>query len=304
MIRYLYGEDTYRAREVLAGQAKQNSALLRWIDRQDLVERGAAEVVGRGANSLFGKETLVFRDVGDWPKGLQSELLAALEKAGEALDGVLWDRGKVDRRSIIYKKFKKIGQQFSLPTAGEVQRWLVQEARRRGGTIQAAAAGLMISRLGVDRWRLSGELDKLLLVNNQIDQAVVRRVIPESSTAEIFSMLDALARGDRQRAVQSVVILLEGGDSEFYILSMLAYQFRTLLNIRRGIDRGMGQALIASEGGLKPYSVSKNYNHAMRFAASYLHQSLTRILATDFAIRQGRVETRTGLLMLVLSLAR
>jgi len=293
MLRYFYGEDTYLAREALAEQAKQSGATLHWIDRQDLVERGAGEVVGRGSGSLFGKETLVFRDVGVWPKGLQADLLDALEKSGEALDGVLWDRGKVDRRSVIYKRFKKIGQQFSVPASGEVQRWLVKEAQLRGGTIADTAAGLMVARIGLEKWRLSSELDKLLLANSNIDQAMVRLEIPESSTAEIFSMLDALAAG-----------LLEGGDSEFYILSMLAYQFRTLLKIRRGIDRGLGQALIASEGGMKPYSVSKNYNYAKRFTAAYLHQSLTRILATDFAIRRGRVEARTGLLMLTLSLAR
>jgi DNA polymerase III delta subunit len=99
-----------------------------------------------------------------------------------------------------------------------------------------------------------------------------------------------------------VEALMARGESEFYVLSMLAYQFRALHAIRRGQEQGWGEEKIARAGGLKPYAVRKNFSHARQAPAAYWREMLARILATDFAIRRGRVDARTALLMLVLTL--
>ena len=143
--------------------------------------------------------------------------------------------------------------------------WLMAQAEQYGGSIDEAAAQMMVERLGVDSWRLITELEKILVTHEHITVDCVATAVPKAPAAEMFAMLEALTRGDLGRAVASVEILLGGGAGEFYILSMLAYQFRTLLAIRRGIDQGQGQADIAGACGLKPYSVQKNYSHPPPF---------------------------------------
>jgi DNA polymerase III delta subunit len=304
MVHYFYGRDTYRAREAIGELAEKQRARIRWVDRQDLETTSPGEMLSRGGAGLFGAELAVVRGVEELPTGLQKDLLAAVAAAGKSVSCVVWDRGKPDKRSAVYRGLRKQATEFGELSRPEIMSWLVARAQHHGGTIDQPAAQMMIDRLGYDRWRLSSELDRLLLINETISEDAVNQSVAETATAQIFAMLDALARGQRERVIDDVNSLLAAGESEFYILAMLAYQFRTLLVVRRGIDCGQSQAEIAKEAKIKPYSVQKSYTPAQRFSESFLRDALTRILATDFAIRQGRMDQRTGLLMLVLSLMR
>jgi DNA polymerase III delta subunit len=303
MLHYFYGEDTYLAREAVGELLKERGGGIHWLDRQDAEERAAADFFPGGSAGLFGRELFVLRDISSWPKGLQDDLRAVLQRAGESLDCVLWDRAAAPRGAAVYRKLAGDVQSFPRPLPAEVAQWVRGEAHRRGGTLDRAAAGVLVGHAGVDRWRLSAELDKLLLVSPTITAAAVRAAVPAPAAAEIFDILDALSRGRAQRALSGVVTLLESGEGEFYILSMLAYQFRTLYAIRRSIDSGLTPAEIIKTTGIKPYAVTKNYPHAQRFSLSYLREALTRILATDFSIRRGTVDQRTAVLMLVFNLA-
>jgi len=164
------------------------------------------------------------------------------------------------------------------------------------------AARTMVQRLGSDRWRLIGELEKLALTVINITVAEVTAVVPEPEQAEIFSVLDALARGEKGRAIEGIQVLLEEGNGEFYILAMLAYQLRTLFVVRSGIDQGLKQFEVVREAKIKSYSVQKNWEVAKRRPAVVWRDALTRVLATDWAIKQGRMDARTGVLMLVAGL--
>ena len=83
---------------------------------------------------------------------------------------------------------------------------------------------------------------------------------------------------------------------------MLAYQFRTLLAVKDGILAKQREFEIVRAAKLHPYVVQKSMPVARRWERNALLAALTRILATDFAIKQGKVEARTGLLLLVLGL--
>ncbi|MFH1354206.1 MAG: DNA polymerase III subunit delta [bacterium] len=303
MIHYFYGEDTYRARREIDKLAEEKKARVRWLDRTDFEEAGAGELLGKGATrGLFGQELLVVRDIADMPASLQGDILIAVEQG--AASCVLWDRGKPDKRLAVYKKLREKGREFELMSPGAAAAWLKVQAEERGGQIDEAAARELVERVGTDGWGLVAELEKLLVMRERITVSDVLAAVPEAPIAEVFSMLDALTRGDKRSAIRSIEILLDEGNSEFYILSMLAYQFRTLLAVRRGIDKNQMQAVIAKENRMKPYSVQKNYAHAQRFPVGFLRGALTRILAADFSIKQGKVDQRTGLMMLVLNLVK
>ncbi len=297
---YFYGEDAYRARQAVDKLAARHQAKVRWLDRLDFEEKSAGEVLGSGSQGLFGRELTVVRDAGSFPAGLQEDVLAALEGVASALC-VLWDRGKPDKHSVFYRRLKERGRQFVLWPSAQAARWVEEEAARRGGHINTQAARQLVERVGTDGWRLSNELDKLLVSGERITARMLDDQVPEAAEAEIFSMLEALSRGEGGRALKSTEILLAAGNSEFYIMSMLAYQFRTLLAIRKGIDRGLSQEAIAKRHGLKPYPVRKNYSYARRRPAAYWRAALTRVLAADFSIKQGKTDPRTGLLMLMLN---
>lgn len=303
MLYYFYGGDTYGARQAISGLAREQKAKIRWLDSGDFDERTPGEWFSQGSNGLFGSELFVVRGVEELPAGLQKELLEALE-GGNLVQCVLWERGAPDKRGVTYRRLKSSARAFRPLRPEEAEEWLIKEAGRLGGEIDREAAKELVNRVGVDRWRLTSELERLLLMASRVSRQVVIANVSAKVTAQIFTMLDALIAGDRRRVINDVQALLAEGNNEFYLLSMLAYQFRTLLIIRLGIDKGYHHDKIVQESKLNRYSVQKNYVQAKRFPLEYLRGALARILATDFAIKRGKVEARTGLLMLVLGLAR
>ena len=302
MAQYFYGPDAYGARLAIDEVATQQKSALRWLDSDDLIEKSLAAWVGQ-SRGLFGVELLVVRDPSQFPKSSQEKIAASLGQL-EAASCILWDRAAPDKRSKLYRTAKKIGREFSELTEPQLVAWLRQEAEARSGTIDQAAAQLLVVRLGSDRWRLQTELERLLLRDSTVRRELVEDEIVAPPQAEIFSTLEAVVRGEAPVAVARVEALLALGESEFYLLSMLAYQYRTLLVIKQQQHVGQSKAAVATATGLHPYVVEKSLPIVQRSSVGELLSGLTRIAATDFAIKQGKVDPRTGLMMLVVGLAQ
>ena len=300
-IYYFYGPDTYAAREAIDVLAGQEKAQIKWLDRDDLIEDGPGKWIGQGGGSLFGREVIVARDLSKLGSVGQTELWQAMKKSPSGTY-VIWERVQPKKDGVLFKSLSKSGRMFPVLGIEQLSSWLVEEAKKLGTKMDVNAARTMVQRLGSDRWRLIGELEKLALTVINITVAEVTAVVPEPEQAEIFSVLDALARGEKGRAIEGIQVLLEEGNGEFYILAMLAYQLRTLFVVRSGIDQGLKQFEVVREAKIKSYSVQKNWEVAKRRPAVVWRDALTRVLVTDWAIKQGRMDARTGVLMLVAGL--
>lgn len=288
MLKYFYGDDSYAAREEIQALVKEQGAQLEWLNTDSLSPQEVTVRLAQGGDSLFGKKMLVVREASRLPAAVQERLVAAADDGSV----VAWDEGQPDRRSLVYRTWKEQAREFAAPAEIELIAWLQQEAKRREVTLDDAAGRAMVERLGSDRWRLLSELERLSLVHTEITLDTVKQEVDaQAEGGEVFELLAALVRGERQETIKQLKGLLESGESEFYVLSMLAYQFRMLYLVARGKTRG-----------LSPGAVRRSTAVArQRPAASWL-ENLTRVVATDFAIKQGKVEARTGLSMLVLGL--
>ncbi|MEX1997417.1 MAG: hypothetical protein WEA04_01940 [Candidatus Andersenbacteria bacterium] len=298
MISYFYGEDTYRAHGAIAAIAEKQTARIYWLTRGDLEARPLAEILSQGS-SLFGQYLFVIQDAAAFPLPLQEAVIAASQ--GTAA-GIVWDRGAPDKRSRLFRHFKKNAREFVYPSPPVMVEWLAREVSQRGGVLEEAAGMVLLTRVGYDGWRLLNTVDQLLLTHDRLTTRVVSDALPVKGEAEIFAALQAVAQGNEHHALHHIEGLLQAGSSEFYIISMLAYQLRTLVLIRRGLARQLTAPAIAQEQGLHPYVVQKNMALARQFSPTVLLDNLTKILATDFAIKQGKVDPRTGLYMLVIAL--
>lgn len=291
MIHYFYGEDSFAAREAIEALAKQQGAQLEWLTADTLTPQELTVRLSQGDRGLFGKTLVVVRDASRLPNAVQERLVAPAF-AGQASSLVAWDEGQPDRRSLVYRTWKEQARDFATPTEVELIAWLQREAKQRGVTLEDAAGRALLTRLGHDRWRLLSELERLSLGHKKITVAVIEREVDVVAEAgEVFELLSALVHGQRHVAMRQLEGLLTAGESEFYILSMLAYQFRMLYLVSRGKTRG-----------LNPGAVRRSTSVARERPAAAWLENLTRVVATDFAIKQGKTDPRTGVTMLVLGL--
>jgi len=300
MAQYFFGDDAYGAREAIQELAREQKALVQHVYSDEVTSEALGDLFDQ-RQGLFGAQLAVLHNPSQLNQAELQSLVDILDS--ERKDAViLWDQAKPDKRSKFWKRVKPIAQEFATPDFRELTAWLVQAAKQRGSEIEHEAAQELIRRVGTDRWRLSNELDKLLLTPGALTQARVRDEVTSQESAEIFPTLDALIAGDTALAIRNVELLLEAGENEFYVLSMLAYQFRTLLMIKTGLDEGASNADIARRGQIHPYVIQKNASLMKRLSKSALLAALTKIAATDFAIKQGKADARTALMMLMLGL--
>ena len=299
---YFFGADTYAAREEVQRIAEQQQAEITWLDAEAFKEQSAADALAP-QGGLFGGTVTVVRDPSALPKSVQEDIIAALQAGASA---VLWDRTSPDKRSKLWKAVKAEAHEFPPLPASQLVEWLMDQAAEQAGAIEQPAAEELLRRVGENRWRLLHELSRLLLLSNEqpITRSLVAEHVDEQAEADIFPTLDALVRGNQAEAITNIETLLAEGQSEFYILSMLAYQFRVLLLIADGKANGQSDQAISRQGKLHPFVVQKNGSVAQRFSVKELRDVLTKIMATDVAIKQGKIDARTGLMMLTLGLAR
>lgn len=289
-MKYFFGPDTYGAREGIESVAKKENLPIRFLDKGDFEQQPLLSWLDSASSGLFGGELLVVRDACTFPKVLQEQVVDAVKDAkSQEKHLIIWDREKPDKRTEYFKVLKKVGQEFLEQSIPELAVWLKTQ-----GSIDDVGARELVRRIGTDRWALKNELARLNLEYEHVSIPEVSQSVPMRDTSEeMFAALDALSAGNTQGAIDKIEQQLRTGESELYVLSMLAYQFKTLLAIRTRNTKG-----------LHPFVVEKNSFAANRFSVDVLQNILTRISATDFSIKQGKLDARTALIMLVTTLVQ
>lgn len=289
MIHYFYGEDTYQARQAIGELAAKKKAAICWLDKESFQAKGVADWLGQ-QTGLFGATLPVVRDLSRLAASTQTEIADYLEQH-QSIEAVLWDRAKTRRLPPLPKGITK--QQFASPSPSELSAWLVAAVQEHGGTINSAAASSLVERVGTNRYALLGIIEKMLLTTQVITTTEVDAEADSVQAAEIFTTLTAILNHRPQQAIASVTTLLNQGHSELYVLSMLAWQFKILVQVKQGTTTK-----------LKPFVVKKSLPYVQAVSADQLLDTLTKLLATDWAIKQGKIEARTALMMTVLGLVR
>jgi DNA polymerase III subunit delta len=300
-VNYFYGTDTYGAREAIGELAKKENSVIKFAGREELEQEGVAGVLAGVGEGLFGRMLLVVLEPAALPVVLQEEIGENLKnRTAGAI--VFWDRlggGQVKNKK--WLTVQVVTRQFMTWPVAQLVQWLLVQARKRGGEIETEVARLLIQRVGGDRWRLQNELERLLL-GGAVTKERIAAELPAKAETEIFRVLDELGQGNIGVAVTGMENLLDQGEKEIYLLTMMAYQLRTLLVARLGRDEGKNAAATAQAAGMKTYPVEKSWTAAQRKTMVYWREALARVAATDLAVKQGRVDPRTGLMMLAVKL--
>lgn len=228
------------------------------------------------------------------------------EKVAEILDDlpehsilVFYEDKDIEKPTILFKKLNKPGrvQKFDYLTPQKLYEWAKGQFQKRGGKIQATAFNKLLKATGSDLWRLSMEIEKLIAYagGRVITEKDVEFLVKEEIRPEIFKLIDAVAEHQEKRAVTLTEQLLSLGESESYVLSMLAYQFRNLLIIKDLEQQGESLAV----SGIHPFALSKARLQSRNFTFKQLEEIYEKILETDFMIKTGRLNSQLALNILI-----
>ena len=145
---------------------------------------------------------------------------------------------------------------------------------------------------GTDMENIQGELEKVfcyVLERDTITKEDIDAVCVTQITNHIFEMVDAVAAGNQQKALDLYYELLALKEPPMRILFLLVRQYRMLFHVKALANQGYGRKEIASKAGLHPFVAGKNMEQAKRFKMGQLR----RVMEEGAQLEQ---DVKTGLL--------
>lgn len=340
MILFLYGEDTYRLKQKIK-EMKEKYISASLGDTNLVVLEGKTVEYNEISRQVLAfpflaKSRLVIIEnlIKESKKDIVEKVIELLPKVPESTILVFVEEGKPDKRTALFKKLSKEKAQEFVPFDEiELNRWIQKEVEERGGTIEPDAIAKLTEYVGNDLWRLANEIDKLTaysqnLANSgqptadslenkktkkplavgreplaKISSEAIEILVRPQIESNVFNLIDSVGAKNQQQSLRELHQLLDAGQNELYILSMIVYQFRNLLIVRDFIERGTSnQWDIAKKAGLHPFVAGKTLNLARNYSIDSLKNIYSTLLEQDIAIKTGQIDPKTALDLLVIKL--
>ena len=184
---------------------------------------------------------------------------------------------EIDKRNRLYKAVKAKGYIAELSTqdAGTLKRWVAGLVRKEQKQISESVIVYFLDKVGTDMENIQGELEKVFcyaLERDTITKEDIDAVCVTQITNHIFEMVDAVAAGNQQKALDLYYELLALKEPPMRILFLLVRQYRMLFHVKALANQGYGRKEIASKAGLHPFVAGKNMEQAKRFKMGQLRR--------------------------------
>jgi len=328
MIIFLYGEDGYRSRQKLNEIIKQYKKIhktglnLKYFDLNPVRGQGVSVKTQRKQTSngvkeknfqdfkevfriksMFKEKKLLILENVFANKDFKEKFLAIKKDFVNSEDIILFYELKTISKDNFFNFLKNNAkcQEFQPLSNQKLKDWIKNEFEKFKIKISKSALEKLIDFVGNDLWRLSNEIKKLAAFKKKeiIETKDIELLVKSKIEADIFKTIDAISQKNKKKGLSLIKKHLQIGDNPLYLFAMINFQFRNLLVIRDLIDRGKNYWEISRLTKLHPYVVKKCYLQAKKFTLSELKEIYKLIFQIDYKIKTGRVESETGLILLI-----
>jgi DNA polymerase III subunit delta len=264
----------------------------REVESYDASETTPEAVVSAcNSYSLFGEGPFVLvRNLDTWNAAQKSVIVAYLDNPAPEADLVLLGK-KLGARERLLAAVKKSGEvhTFEQPTGKALVRWVVGHAKGLGLDLPVDVAGSLIERCSGDKQRLVSEMEKLALyvAGRPTTGEDVEALCPPDVQSNIFAFVDALAAGDRARALRLLGDLISTGEPPLRVTYMVRRQFRLVARARALFERGASQGELARELNVPPFVTRKLEEQARGLSDEDLEEALSLVLNLERGLKGG-----------------
>ena len=284
-----------------------------WLEGEEVTPES---VGGHLEGGLFGPAAVVVELGGVREYKLVLELIAqAPDAVAVILDAENWTssepsaeqtRKRKSQESRV-KAYEKAGANVSsLPTPlkGALVKWIGDRAKKLKLKLEPDAARVLAEIFPDDPPAIAGELEKLAVLEGQVDAETVRRVVNHLPPTNVFAVLEAAAKRRANEAADHLSRLLDAGEDPFKLMGALIGQYQ--LNARAFALQDRDGLVSPDEAGrilsVHPFRAQKALEAVRGLSETRVRRDLERILAADVGMKSG-LEPRLTLERLVLELS-
>ncbi len=180
-------------------------------------------------------------------------------------------------------------------------------AKKRGLDLPEDVAEDLTARCLEDKMRLLQETEKLALYvgDDTATHDDVAALCPPDVRSNIFAFVDALAAGERDRALRLLEDLISTGEPPLRLTFMIRRQFQLVARARALLDRGTPQREIASILKVPPFVARKLDEQGRKLEDEDLEYALAAIRDLESGLKGGsNLPDEFQVEMIVLKLSR
>jgi len=327
----LLGPEAYerrRLREAIAATVPPEA-----LTDHDLADLSLAEVLDDArALSLFASERLIWVANAEaaMPRGKSSDddaegeggtsgdtaLLKAYVKDPTPGVVLVFEAIRFDFDGDDKRKQERVLKFFgAIPDVVELKRYSVQDARTEAESLARKASlrvepgtlDLLVEALGADVARIAVEIEKLSLFagNRAVGMDDITALVPEARTSTIFTLVNALGRRDRARALEALDTLTKEGVYLPLALAFLSTQFRMALAARdAGLKSSSQIQTHFTRLGMQMWGsrADQVQQTATKFSKPQLERAMSLIYRADKGLRDARPDDRVVMERFILEL--
>jgi len=332
MILFLYGQDTYRARQKLkeiieqyknpvsgenldsAGIKKihKSGLSLIYLDDENLKFEDFRDIIQQ--TSIFDEKKLLILSNIFINQDFKEKFLKNYKDFLKLKDIILfYEENEISMKDRFFNFLKtKAETQNFQPLVGEkLKSWIRQELSKFKTEIDSGAIDKLINFVGNDLWQMSNEIKKLVNYKKgpvsakassgkeKINVEDIELLVKPKIETAIFKTIDAIAQKNKKQALLLIHQHLEKGDNPLYLLSMINFQFRNLLMIKDLIERNRPYYSILKMTHLHPFVVKKSCQQVNKFTLQELKKIYQKIFQADLDIKTGKITPETALDLLL-----
>jgi len=264
----------------------------RSVEVYDASETGPEAVVyACNSYSLFGEGPFVLvKNLDAWNAAQKAVIVDYLENPSPRADLVLLGK-KLGAREKLLAATKRSGEvhNFDQPTGKALVEWVVSYAKRLGLDLPENVAQGLIDSCSGDKMRLANETEKLTLYVGQgrVTREDVEDLCPPAVHSNIFAFVDALAAGDRGKALKLLEDLIGTGEPPLRVTYMVRRQFRLVTQARTLFERGASQGEVAKTLRVPPFVARKLEEQAQGLSEKDLERALALVLDLERGLKGG-----------------
>lgn len=264
-------------------------------DVYDAAETAPEAIVSAcNSYSLFGDGAfVVLRNLDAWNAAQKVKIVEYLKNPSPETNLVLMGQ-KLGAREKLLSAVKESGEVHELdqPTGKALVKWVVGYAKKQGVGLPDPVAQDLVTRCPADKRRLSREAEKLALYvsadgREEASLEDVAELCPPDLQSNIFAFVDALAAGDRGRALNMLEALSGSGEPPLRLAYMVRRQFQMLARSASLRERGTPPKEIASVLKIPPFVVKKLEEQGRRLGEKDLERALETVTELERGLKGG-----------------
>jgi len=232
----------------------------------------------------------------------QKEFVKIVKRIPSSTILVIYEKEEPDKRSALFKHLLKADRVFSCRElkGQSLISWIEQEVEKNRGKISRQATSRLAFISKGNLWRLSQEINKL--VNYTYPQEIkiedINLLVKEDVEAKAFDLVDSLSEKNLNKSMNILRNLLENGENELYLLTMIIYGFRNLTLVKYASESKKKTSKLK----IHPFVFNKTKQQINRYKFCTLRRIYKRLLEVDEKIKKGLLEPTLALDLLVVDL--